>query len=310
MATLALPDFYNPADIGKNFFPDVNRAVDSGRELGLNPAQNDDKSIALILVDMQVDFIHPNGALYVPGAVEDSKRIVEWIYHHVADLTQIYASLDSHYPIQIFSPTWWRDQDGKHPFPFTIITSADVQNKIWTPIYESEWSVEYVNQLEKQHRKELMIWPYHTLIGTPGHNLTPSLYEAISYHTSARQSQPRFITKGEIAKTEHYSMLEPEVKVPKHPQGKLNETFLKDLKQFDLIYIAGEAKSHCVLETVNSVMNYFQGQSEFISKIRILSDGMSSVAHPEIDFDAMADEAFSQHQKAGLTLITTEDKLG
>lgn len=307
---MTLPAFYNPGDVGTTFIPDVNSAVDAGHALNLTPASDDHRKIALVLVDMQVDFIHPDGALYVPGAVRDTKRIVEWIYHHVGDITQIYASLDSHYPIQIFSPTWWQDNDGRHPFPYTVVTSEEVQTGVWTPIYEVEWSKQYVSALENQHKKELMIWPYHTLVGTPGHDLTPSLYEAISYHSAARQAQPHFITKGEIPKTEHYSMLEPEVKVPDHPQGTLNEKFLNELREFDLIYIAGEAKSHCVLETVNSVMNYFAGQPDFIGKIRILSDGMSSVQHPDIDFDAMADEAFNQHQSNGLTLTTTEEALG
>ena len=307
---MALPEFYNPFDIGTSFMPDVNSAVDAGRALNLPPADQDTRRIALVLVDMQVDFIHPNGALYVPGAVEDSKRVVEWLYHHVGEVTQIYASLDSHYPIQIFSPTWWKGEDGRHPYPFTIITANDLNKGTWRAIYEPDWSAQYVRELESQHKKQLMIWPYHTLIGTPGHALTPSLYEAISYHAAARQAQPRFITKGEIAKTEHYSMLEPEVKVPEHPHGSLNENFLNELRGFDLIYIAGEAKSHCVLETVASIMTYFKGQSELIGKIRILSDAMSSVAHAEIDFDAIADEAFSQYQREGLTLITTEDAIG
>ena len=137
---MTLPDFYNPADIGKSFMPDVNRAVDTGRELHLAPAHTDSYRIAMLLVDMQVDFVHPNGALYVPGAVQDSKRIVEWIYHHVGDITEIYASLDSHYPIQIFSPTWWRDEEGKHPYPYTIIKSEDLENGTWQPNYEQEWS--------------------------------------------------------------------------------------------------------------------------------------------------------------------------
>ena len=307
---MTIPDFYNPADVGTSFIPDINRAVYAGYELNLPSMNADTQSIALLLVDMQVDFIHPNGALYVPGAVADSKRIVEWIYNHVGDITQIYASLDSHYPIQIFSPTWWQDSEGKHPYPFTVIKSEDLENRIWQPIYELEWSLKYVSELESQHKKELMIWPYHCLLGTHGHDLTPSLYEAISYHAAARQAQPQFITKGEIAKTEHYSMLEPEVKVPDHPQGKLNTKFLSELQYFDLIYIAGEAKSHCVLETVNSIMNFFSGQSKFIDKIRILADGMSSVQHPTIDFDAIADEVLAQHKANGLTFVNTQDPLG
>lgn len=307
---MALPDFYNPNDIGTTFMPDVNSAVDAGRALNLAPSAKDTDRVALVLVDMQVDFIHPDGALYVPGAVEDSKRVVEWIYHNVSDITHIYASLDSHYPIQIFSPTWWTDSAGKHPFPYTVITADEVKAGKWIPIYEPAWSANYVVELENQHKKQLMIWPYHTLVGTPGHDITPSLYEAISYHTAARQSQPTFITKGEIAKTEHYSMLEPEVKVPEHAQGTINQKFLDDLKTFDLVYIAGEAKSHCVLETVNSIMNYFGEDSALVSKLRLMEDAMSSVAHPEIDFDKMANEAFSEHASNGLKLVKTQDDLG
>lgn len=307
---MSLPDFYNPADVGRAFMPDINSAVEAGRALNLQPASSDRQRVALVLVDMQVDFIHPNGSLYVPGAVEDTKRIVEWIYQHVGNITKIFASLDSHYPIQIFSPTWWQDAEGYHPRPFTVITADEVASGHWEALYEPEWSQSYVRELENQHKKQLMIWPYHTLIGTPGHDLTPSLYEAISYHTAARQSQPQFITKGEIAKTEHYSMLEPEVKVPEHRQGSLNSQFLEELMTFDLIYIAGEAKSHCVLETVASIMRYLQNQPELVDRIRVLSDGMSSVQHPEIDFDALADEAFNTFQQQGLTLVTTQDTLG
>lgn len=307
---MALPAFYNPADVGTSFMPDVNSAVDAGRDLNLQPSSTDTNRVALVLVDMQVDFVHPNGSLYVPGAVEDSKRVVEWIYNNVGDLTRIYASLDSHYPIQIFSPTWWQDKDGRHPYPYTVITAEEVQWGKWKAIYEPTWSKDYVMELENQHKKQLMIWPYHTLIGTPGHDLTPSLYESICYHTAARQSQPTFITKGEIAKTEHYSMLEPEVKVPEHPQGVLNFKLLDELKTFDLIYIAGEAKSHCVLETVNSIMKYFKEDKELIGKLRLMEDAMSSVDHPEIDFDDMANEALDVHVSNGLQLITTKDDLG
>jgi len=155
-----------------------------------------------------------------------------------------------------------------------------------------------------------MIWPFHTLVGTVGHNLMPALYEAVSYHAAARQVQPRLVIKGEIDKTEHYSIFEPEVKVPEYPQGRLNQRLLQDLQQFDLVYIAGQAKSHCVLETVNSMMNYFQAQPDVIDRLRILEDGMSSVTVPGIDFDALANRVYDRHRERGLKFVTTQDPLG
>ncbi|MEO8396842.1 MAG: nicotinamidase, partial [Chloroflexota bacterium] len=206
-------------------------------------------------------------------------------------------------------PTWWLGSDNQHPAPNTVIRSADVKAGIWKPLYEPEWSVEYCEQLEQQSKKELMIWPYHTLIGTPGHALTPALYEAIAYHSGARQTQPVFLEKGTIPTTEYYSMLEPEVKVPDHPMGNLNVSFLNMLASYDRIYIAGEAKSHCVLETVNSIMRYFADRPPVIDKFRILQDCMSSVAHPSIDFDTLATRSFERFAMKGLQMVKSTDPI-
>jgi nicotinamidase-related amidase len=269
----------------------------------------DERRTVLLLVDAQVDFIHVDGALSVPGAVDDTRRTIEWLFRNLGQVTTIAASLDSHVPIQIFSPTWWVDETGQHPMPFTPISSEQVQKGKWKALYEVAWSGEYVARLEELAKKQLMIWPYHTLIGTTGHSITPALYEAIAYHSAARQSQPIFLNKGSIPKTEHYSILEPEVKVPDQPLGNLNTAFLELLASYDLIYIAGQAKSHCVLETVASIMRYFRDQPTVIAKLRVLSDCMSSVAHPEIDFDAMANEAFTRYAEQGLTLAESTKPL-
>jgi nicotinamidase-related amidase len=174
----------------------------------------------------------------------------------------------------------------------------------WQAVYDRVWSKAYVNNLEKYARKQLMIWPFHTLIGTPGHNLMPALYEAIAFHSAARQAAPQMITKGTIPKTEYYSMLEPEVKIPGHPLGTINTAFLEELATYDRIYITGQAKSHCVLATTASLMNYFVDQPEIIQKVHLLKDFTSSVQHPEINFDAIADEAFAEFEKQGLQIVT------
>ncbi len=307
---MPFPAYYDPRKVGTAYQPNIYDAVDAGVDLRLASADTDNPQVALVLVDMQRDFLHRDGALYVPGAIDDCRRIVEWIYRHVAAISKIFVSLDSHYPLQIFFPTWWRDADKRHPAPNTVITAEDVHAGRCQPVYEPEWTLQYLDQLENQHKKQLMIWPFHTLVGTSGHSLSPALYEAICYHTAARQAQPELIIKGEIAKTEHYSILEPEVKVADHPQGQLNVKLLGELEQFDLVYIAGEAKSHCVLETVNSMMRHFRGQSDVISRLRILEDAMSSVHVPGIDFEAMTNEVFEQHKTGGLTLVTTGEGIG
>jgi nicotinamidase/pyrazinamidase len=307
---MSFPEFYDPQRVGQLYLPRVVEAVEAGRQTGVSASMSDDQRVILLLVDTQVDFVHTDGALSVPGAVDDTRRTIEWLLANLDKVSTIAASLDSHVPIQIFSPTWWVDAEGNHPSPFTPITSADVKSKRWQPLYETGWSIQYVEKLEKTAKKELMIWPYHCLIGTPGHNLTPALYEAIAYHSAARHAQPEFLSKGSIPKTEHYSIMEPEVKVPEHPQGELNTAFLHMLASHDLIYIAGQAKSHCVLETVASIVRYFGNQPDITNRVRVLMDCTSSVAHPEIDFDALADETFARFEKEGLRLVQSTDPIG
>jgi len=304
---MTFPEYYTPNRVGLPYIPETRAAVDAGQDALVSPASEDRRRIYLLLVDMQVDFIHRDGTLTVPGAIADTRRTVEWIYRNTGQITQIGASLDSHVPIQIFFPTWWVDKDGKHPDPYTAIPLEDVQAGIWNPLYEREWSLDYVETLERNAKKTLMIWPYHTLIGTPGHTLVPALYEAIAYHTAARKSQPTIYSKGSIAKTEHYSIMEPEVKVRGEAQGDVNEAFLDELSTYDLIYVAGQAKSHCVLETISSMMRHFP--RETIQKMRVLQDAMSPVPHPEIDFDALADATFERFQEIGLAMVDTSADL-
>lgn len=304
------PAFYTPERIGQLTPPDVAAAVSAGLAAGLSPAQEDTRRVMLLLVDPQVDFVHPDGALSVPGAVDDTRRTVEWIYRHAGEITTIAASLDSHLPRQIFFPTWWRDASGQPPAPFTPISVAEVDAGKWIPLYEPDWSRAYVHALEENARKQLMIWPFHTLIGTPGHAITPALYEAIAYHAAARQAQPHFVTKGSLPQTEYYSLLEPEVKVPGHPESGLNTAFLSTLESYDLIYVAGQAKSHCVLETLGSVMRVYRERPAEIAKWRVLTDCMSSVVHPEIDFDALAEETLARYAAQGLRLVRSTDPIG
>jgi nicotinamidase-related amidase len=299
------PDYYLPEWIGELYVPNTSAAIDAGRRADLRPSATDQRKVFLLLVDCQVDFVHPQGALSVPGAVDDVRRTVEWIYRHAGVITTIGASLDSHVPLQIFSPAWWVDEAGNHPAPYTLIYEADVTAGRWRPLYDYDWSIEYVSRLEEASKKVLTIWPYHTLIGTPGHNLVPALYEAIAYHTAARGSQPMFLSKGSLPRTEHYSILEPEVKLTNDPMGGINHEFMGALSAYDVIYVAGQAKSHCVLETVTSMVRHYP--PAVLRNIRVLKDAMSSVVHPDVDFDAIANETFASYERLGLKLVATTD---
>jgi nicotinamidase-related amidase len=308
---MAFPSFYDPQKVGVLYVPRTGEAVDAGRSAGITPAEHDRERVLLLLVDEQVDFVHADGALSVPGAVEDTRRLIEWLFGSLPHITHIVASLDTHYPLQIFFPTWWADAEGRHPAPFTLITASDVERGRWRPLVEPEWSAHYVHRLEEQARKTLTIWPFHTMFGTPGHAITPALYEAITYHAAARRTETLFVAKGSIPRTEHYSILEPEVKVPDEPGGMLNMDLITLIAGYDRVFIAGQAKSHCVLETIHSLVAHFSTHDPAqIGKWHVLTDCMSSVAHPQVDFEALAAEQLRRFEAQGVHLVTSDQNIG
>ena len=274
------PTFYSPDKVGQLYEPDYEAAYAVGSALFQHTAASDRTRILLWLIDLQVDFVFPApiGRLPVPGAIDDLRRTLEWLYRNVHQVTHISASLDTHTPFQIFYSPWWRDANGQPPAPYTVISAADVHLGRWQARFEPDWSASYVDALESVGKKQLMIWPFHCMEGTNGRALAPALTEAILYHAAARQAPPSYITKGRIPHTEYYSVVEPEVKDLHHPEGDLNRTFLEQIAPYDLIYVAGQARSHCVLETVRSMVRYFAGRPEVIRKFRFLDDCTSSIS--------------------------------
>ena len=235
------PDFYDPKRIGTLFYPDKAAIAATARAASLSPAAGDERTVHLLLIDMQVDFCHKEGSLYVPGAEDDVRRTIEFIYRNAEQISRITCSLDSHVPQQIFSPNWWVDEAGAHPDPYTIISAEQVEAEQWTPVTMPQWSLEYVRQLEQQAKKQLAIWPYHVLIGSPGHALDPELWSAIAWHSLARSAEPQWLMKGSIPHTEHYSIVQPEVDAPGHPMSEANLGLIDELIAADSVYIAGEA---------------------------------------------------------------------
>ena len=75
--------------------------------------------------------------------------------------------------------------------------------------------------------------------------------------------------------------------------GGERSSFLEDLEQYDSIIIAGEAASHCVLETIEDLVDGFADKPEMLDKIFILRDCTSPVQHPEIDFAALTEKRFA-----------------
>jgi nicotinamidase-related amidase len=303
------PSIYDPRRIGTLFYPDVAAIAAEAQAANLPAAVEDKKKIHLVIIDMQIDFCHDQGSLNVPGAVGDIQRTIEFIYNNAERITNITCSLDSHLPHQIFHPAWWADAAGNHPAPFTMITYEDIKNGVWRPLVAPVQSTNYVKTLEEQAKKTLTIWPYHVMIGGIGNALDPELWTAVIWHSLARKTQPTWLTKGSIPQTEHYSIIQPEVPVPSHPLGGKNKAFLDTLDDADIVVIAGEAESHCVLETVEYLVEDFGSKPDALQKIYFLRDCTSPVQHPDVDFHAIALNRFAEFEKQGVNFVDSTDQL-
>lgn len=283
----------------------LNEILTKAREEGLAPSKKDTEQVILIAIDNQQDFMD-DGALGVPGANEDIHRLTKFIYDNMDKISRIAVSIDTHIPQQIFHPCWWIDQDGNHPAPNTIITLQDLDDGKWRAVHAPIESRTYVEHLEADAKKQLCIWPYHCIQGTPGCALENQFSNMVMFHSVARKEAIYPLVKGQTPCSEMYGIIKPEY----DPRNTINIRFLNLIEKYDKIIIAGEAKSHCVLESIKQILEYFENQPEVTKKIYILEDCMSSVKVPGIDFEAIANQTFEEFKnKYHVNIVKSTDNI-
>ena len=147
---LPCPTFYEPAKVRDVYVERVSvvaeAAGDFKKKNKVAPASQDKLRVAAFGIDCQVGFSTPGASLFVPGAVEDTSRTIEWLYKNLERITQVAFSLDTHRVFQIFHPAWWIDDAGNNPAPFTNISLADVREGKWKPIAHPAECLDYVKQ--------------------------------------------------------------------------------------------------------------------------------------------------------------------
>jgi nicotinamidase-related amidase len=273
---------------------------------------NKNLRIHLLLIDPQNDFCDIAGAMLpVTGANEDMKRLTALIDRIGHKLEDIHVTLDSHRLIDIAHPAWWQDEKGNSPAPFTLIFAKDIRAGIWTTRHPGflKRSLAYAEALEATGKKILCIWPPHCLIGTWGHNIHSDLNGALQRWSASEFAMVDYVTKGSNPWTEHYGAMMAEVPDSEDPSTALNTQFITMLRDADIIGVAGEAGSHCVLETVNQIADNIG--DEHLKKFHIITDGISPVgAVPNgPDFPAIYKDWLQMMSKRGMVLTTSTDFL-
>lgn len=329
-----LPDFYDPQRVAQVYRVDyaalAAKASAYRRAHGIRPAAEDERRVWLLLIDVQNTFCIPGFELYVggrsgSGAVDDNRRLVEFIYRNLGRITRITATLDTHRARQIFHPLFFVDAAGDHPAPFTDIHAADLEAGRWrfnpalaaelgvTPEYGQQVALHYARSLEARGKYALTIWPYHAMLGGIGHALVPAVEEALFFHGQVRLTQPDLELKGESPFTENYSALGPEVTTGPRGEalGTRNPRFLEQLQACDRLYIAGQAKSHCVAWTVSDLLEEILATDPSLArKVHLLEDCTSPVVVPGVvDHTDAADAAFARFAEAGMRIVRSDEEV-
>jgi nicotinamidase-related amidase len=257
----------------------------------------------LLVIDPQIDFCDPAGALSVAGADDDMRRLAAHIRQVGSTIDQIHVTLDSHHLIDIAHPLFWRDVEGHWPAPFTIITAEDVESERLRTAHSAfrERALAYVRALAEHGRYPLCIWPPHCLIGSAGHAVYPELFGALKEWEALKMKPVNYIFKGENIWTEHYSAIQADVPDPNDPATQLNRKLVDRLAQADAIFVAGEAGSHCVANTVRDLADNLP--SDAVSKITLLTDTTSPVP----GFEALQEQFIADLTARGMQLTTTEE---
>jgi nicotinamidase-related amidase len=332
---LPIPPHFDPNGVGRvwrvPYQARAEEAVAWAKRYGIRPAAADKKRVCLVIVDCQNTFCIPEFELFVggrsgQGAVEDNVRLCTFIYRNLGVITETVPTMDTHTAMQIFHPVFWVDQAGQHPSPHTVISLEDVEKGTWSANPEvapevshgdagslQQHAVHYVRKLTERGKYPLMVWPYHSMLGGIGHALVSAVEEALFFHCLARRSQTRFEIKGDNPRTEHYSVLHPEVR--EGPDGEpLHQReggLLARLPNVDAVIIAGQAKSHCVAWTIDDLLTEAKARSpKLVEKVYLLEDCTSPVVIPGVvDFTDQADAAFQRFADAGMHVVRSTDPI-
>jgi nicotinamidase-related amidase len=293
-------------------------------EHDIRPAADDSFRVCLLAVDVQNTFCLPDFELFVAGrsgtgAVDDNRRLCEFVYRNLGTITQIFPSLDTHHAMQVFHAIWLVDENGNHPEPYALISADDVEAGRWRvneavadalgigADYAARHLAHYTRRLAEGGKYNLTIWPYHAMLGGIGHALVSSFEEAVFFHGVARYSRPEFQVKGDNPLTEHYSMLGPEV--TEGPDGDrlggMNTGLIDKLLTFDAVVVAGQAKSHCLAWTIDDLLDDEDVRERRLAeRTYLLEDCTSPVVVPGVvDYTDEADAAFERYAAAGMHVV-------
>jgi nicotinamidase-related amidase len=331
---LPIPPHFNPGNVGDvwrvSYEDRSEDAIRWAKQHKINAVSQDNFRICLLLVDVQNTFCIPGFELFVGGrsgtaAVDDNRRLCQFIYRNLNRITRICPTMDTHQTVQIFHSIFLINEKGEHPPPFTLIPVEDIEQGVWKfnpkvahslqvdARYGQTFLRHYTRKLKAGGKYDLTIWPYHAMLGGIGHALVSAVEEAIFFHSVGRYGVPDFQVKGSNPFTENYSVLSPEVlyDADGNEIEEKNTRLVKKLLDYDAVVIAGQAKSHCVAWTIDDLLGDIERSNKKLAKkVYLLEDCTSPVVIPGVaDYTDQADQAFTRFSAAGMHILRSTDPL-
>jgi nicotinamidase-related amidase len=135
-------------------------------------------------------------------------------------------------------------------------------------------------------------------MGSTGAAIVPALMKQVTAW-ARNGNYYDVIIKGTNPLTEHFGAFRANVPIAGAPETQLNTSLIDKLKGFDRILLAGEAKSHCVANSVKQLFGY----ADIIQKLVILGDCMSNVP----GFEQIAVPIYDEALQMGAKIINVNE---
>jgi nicotinamidase/pyrazinamidase len=269
-----------------------------------NKSPEKKSSRAVLIMDPQNDFypaksnVRKKGAMSVPGANKDMERLLSYL--KINEPTAMFVSQDTHQHYDIGHPSFWVDDRGEHPQPYTRITSNDIEEEKWMPLSGKldDYIKKYGQKIKKGNRQNLTIWPYHAIDATKGHEIVDELRDYIRMWEEKTGKTVTYVRKGENPYTVFYSMFKADIPLKKDRKTELNHELINKLKKYDTLVVSGQALSHCVNHSVRDLVDNWPRRRR--KDIVLLKNTCSAV--PGFDKESMDFIKFAE--KSGITINT------
>lgn len=270
--------------------------------------------LPMLVKDSERNEVIARPALAVPGGNADMTRLAAFIRQAGSALNDITVTMDSHPYVAIERTTFWLDASGNEVAPFTQITAQNVKDGVYRvrggnriePVSQkplTERVIDLLTRLEGEGRYTLMVWPVHCVTGTWGANIHSVIAAELATWELQAPWPVRKVQKGEYPLAEHYGVFEAETPIFEVPSTRFNaDLHFKLTFGVDLLFVAGEASSHCVAASVDQMVKARHGDAEGIV---LLTDCMSPVA----GFEQHAADFLARSAAAGAQLMTAKQAL-